>query len=137
MDYSWIPNQSFGPFLFGDKISKVVGMGYTLAAEDSASSESLIAYAVEGESIDIYASNERIECVVSFKKTFYKGVNIIGMTPVELESLLGMPASEIGVEVIYDNNTLEIPYEFDEFSLRVWVSNGKIVSTSLGNYFLD
>lgn len=126
----WTPLISIGPFYFGETIFKYKDLYQLELVPDE--------FVIKGDNWDTYELNgyddARIHCennkiisIACYKEFYYNGVNLIGKKLTEVSKLLKLSPDEYG-DIIYINESPEIPVEFDSVNLQLWCKNEIVVT---------
>jgi len=125
--WNWVPKIGLGPFKLGKKIEKYK-KEFELILLDEEDSTNWDSYKLPKLDVYIDVEDGIIESIQSDEYFCYVGINLIGLTLSELNKNLPNSSLNIGDYVEYDDGDIQIPYDFDELGLQVWLSNDKVVS---------
>ncbi|RKZ81153.1 MAG: hypothetical protein DRR19_22595 [Candidatus Parabeggiatoa sp. nov. 1] len=130
----WVPLISIGPFCFGETIFQYKDLyQLKLVSRGSECVTGWDTYEVTGyEHAKIYCENNKIVFVTCHQDFYYQGVNFIGKTLKEVCDLLELSPDKYG-DIIYINESPQVPVEFDSVDLLVWCEDEIVVSVSCYN----
>lgn len=131
--WEWVPNSSLGPIKLGDKITEYIKMLNLLVDTEEGDATNWVGYNVHDLDIYIYVENYIIVSITSYDNFFYREKNIIGMAANKLGAILGCEPSELGRSVLFDDGDIQIPFEYFDLGLQLWVSNETVKSASILN----
>jgi len=133
----WVPNIRLGQIFLGEDINVYVNnLGAILQDEEKGSDDctSWVSYALPDPDVFIDVENQKVVSITSYRDFIYKNKNLIDMSIIELEDVLGCSADEVGETIFYDDADQKTPYEFFDLGLQVWVSEKRVVSISCLTY---
>ena len=132
MTWVWIPQISVGPFCFGETIFHYKDL-YQLklvSRDPEGVPGGWDTYEIMGyDEARIYSENHKIVSVACYQEFYYKGVNLIGKTLKEVCDLLELSPDKYD-EIIYINESPQVPVEFDSVDLLLWCEYEIVVSVS-------
>jgi hypothetical protein len=133
ISWIWVPLFSVGPFCFGETIYQYEnGYQLKLVSRDSEGITGWDAYEITGyDDAQIYSENRKIVSVACYKEFYYKGFNFIGKSLKEVCDVLKLSPDKYD-EIIYINESPQVPVEFDSVDLILWCENEIVVSVSCG-----
>lgn len=134
INWQWIPNKSLGPVVIDSKISEYFKSLNVVRDETSTDSTDWDTYIVPGDDVCIDVAGEEVVSITAYLEFKYDGKNIIGMTTMQVEQMLGCTADEIGDAVEYDDGDVKIPFDYFDLGLQVWASDGVVTSATCLSY---
>lgn len=128
INYEWKPNVCFGPFIFGDNISRYIKKyNLKLDDDDSKGITGWVSYQVPETEVYISEREGHIIAAASYDQCNYKGKNLLDLTLNQLAILLEYKDYEIEASVEYDNGEVHTPVVFFHLGLTAWfVKNHKL-----------
>jgi len=129
ISWVWVPLISIGPFYFGETISQYKKRyQLKLVSKSNECVTQWDTYEVTGyDDAQIHCENNKIVSVACYQEFYYKKINLIGKNLKEVCDLLELTPDEYG-DIIYINNSPQVPVEFDSINLQVWCENKIVVS---------
>lgn len=128
----WIPNKSLGPITIGSPVEAYINkLGFSC---DEDSDDSTECYVDKSGDIYIDALDGLVESITSYREFYYKHVNLIGSSILELGTLIGKVADEAGESVEFEDGDVKSCYDYFDLGLQVWASRGIITSASCLTY---
>jgi hypothetical protein len=132
-NYNWVPCKGLGPIKFGEKIEKYerelgVIRDIDLGVNDLTG---WISYEIPNSETRIDTEGGQVVSVSSYENFWYKGKTLIDLNISSVKSILGCDPDEIGDPILYNDNDLQVPYEYYSLGLLLWFSKGRVVLASV------
>ncbi len=133
ISWIWVPLFSVGPFCFGETIFQYENSyQLKLVSRGSECVTGWDSYDVTGyDDAKIQCENHKIVSIACYKEFYYKGFNFIGKSLKEVCDVLKLSPDKYD-EIIYINESPQVPVEFDSVDLILWCENEIVVSVSCG-----
>ena len=132
ISWIWVPLFSVGPFCFGETIFQYENSyQLKLVSRGSECVTGWDSYDVTGYDAQIHCENDKIVAIACYEQFYYKGVNLIGKNLKKVCNLLKLSPDEYG-EIIYINESPQVPVEFDSVDLQLWCFEEIVVSVFCG-----
>lgn len=130
IEWIWKPNSSVGLIKLGDKIEEYLDKFGLILLDEHLDATGWIRY--KAPDIDTYIDTEDgvIVSISSYETFLFNNKNLVGMDVKDLNKVLGCSPDEIGNQVIYEDGDVQIPYEYSDLGLQLWISNGKVALAS-------
>jgi len=126
----WKPNSSVGVIKLGDNISHYVDSLDLKIWDEEADETGWVDYKIPKVDTYISTQNGVVRSISSYEVFTYNETNLIGLKLEDLYQILNCKPDEIGTPVIYEDGDIQIPYEYFELGLELWISDGKVVLAS-------
>lgn len=134
INWQWVSNKSLGPILIGSDITKYVESLGAIYDETSDDSTDWDTYVLPDYDAYIDVSGGKVVSITAYKEFIYNGKNVLGLTTMQLDQMLGCTADDIGEPVEYDDGDVKTPYDYFDLGLQVWASDGVITSVTCMSY---
>ncbi|WNF48445.1 hypothetical protein RHP75_08540 [Pseudomonas sp. SG20056] len=132
--WDWTPNKSLGPVKIGSSIDAyILSLGF-IYDEDSDPADGWVSYIDKAGDVYIDVSDGLVVSITSYGEFYYKSLNLIGATILELGALVGRVADEVGSAVEFDDGDIKNSYDYFDLGLQVWASQGVITSATCLSY---
>ena len=137
--YDWIPNVGVGEFKFGEPVSQYVESGVLIINRFMEELVGMSYDDAEG-TINVCEENGMIEDIYCDKILTYRNQNLIGLHIDDAAMLLERKPSygePLDKSEIFDDGRLEVPAEFDDLGLTLWLDEGIVVSAAASYDLLE
>lgn len=130
MEWIWKPNSRVGLIKLGDKIDEYLDDFGLILLDEHLDATGWVRYKVPDIDTYIDAEDGVIVSISSYEIFIFDNNNLIGMDTKDLNKALGYNPDEIGNQVLYGDGDIQIPYDYNDLGLQLWISNGKVVLAS-------
>lgn len=127
MENVLIPFKSVGKYNIGGSIDEHIEQA--ISVDDEADSTGWITYSMK-DGIDLYVEENKIISICCTKTCYYNGLDLIGLSTVNFEGILGLDRQEREVDKIYlDSRNKKVDVvEYDEVGIQAWIDDDEIIN---------
>lgn len=118
---NWERQRSVGPFGFGEPISRYLD-GFGLErVEGPPDATGWTTFNYDGDECQVHTEDGFVVSIACYRSFVVGGREMIGLPLAEAQTVLGSEPSEFG-EPLWSSDEWQIPVEFDDICLQVWVT---------------
>ncbi|WP_298821428.1 hypothetical protein [uncultured Roseibium sp.] len=129
--WEWTPGVGVGPIKFGTPIEEYIErFDLKLRVPEGTTSTGLGSYTIQDFAKSVATDLGKVESVECEDYFGFRGKNLIGMSEIELITYMGIDPDEISVGVLYENGSVQTPFEYDALGLIVWFEDEKLISAA-------
>ncbi|QFT30987.1 hypothetical protein FIV00_10905 [Labrenzia sp. THAF82] len=131
LKWEWIPGIGVGPMKFGAPIKNFIErFELKLHVPEGTTPEEWGSFIIQDFVKSVTTEHGLIQTVECEDYFGFRGKNLIGMSEEELIAHMGSDPDKIGVGVLYENGSVQTPFDYDALGLIVWFEDEKLISAA-------